>query len=147
MTMGVHGGDWRKREDGYDYCNYCGSIRPQEAMRRLTTPGCKFSSTDKGGYKFYIDSEQKDFGKLYGAHLEDLTPEELIRWDEISRRVFGMTWKRDEKGLCWQSPKTGSFYGFQTWGIIAADGLPVFGDGSATPPDDEWWKRTNEKKS
>lgn len=144
--MKVHGGQFHEL-DGHKHCTYCGSITPQEALRRLTTPGCRFSATDKGGYKMYIDSEKKEFGKFYGAHLEDFSAEELAKWDEVSRRVFGRTWKRDAQGRLYsQVPKVDNFYGFQTWGVIGLDGKPEFHDGSAIPPDEAWWTRTEEKE-
>jgi hypothetical protein len=140
--MSVHGGKWRTR-DGHERCDYCGSITPVEALRRMTTPGCKFSGTDKGARKFYFTSETGDHGKFYGEHLEDLSPEELAEWAAVSRRVLGVTWERDENGrLFAQAPKTGHFYGWQVWGDIGVDGAPIFNDGSPVPPSEDWWQRT-----
>lgn len=145
--MTVHGGQWRKRSGGsdetygkYERCDHCGSITPQEALRRMTTPGCKFSGTDKGGYKFYFDSEDGDHGKFYGEHLADLSESELAVWAEASRRCLGVDWEYvpGKQPKCWM-PKTTSFYGWQTWGKVGDDGQPVFAEGAPTPPDAAWW--------
>lgn len=136
----AHGCGWRDR-DGYQRCEHCGSLTATEALRRMTTPGCKFSGTDKGGYKFYFTSETGDHGKFYGAHVQDLSREELAAFAAASRRCLGVDWEGKDGAppVCWM-PKSTSFYGWQTWGDIGADGQPVFGDGSPTPPDEDWWK-------
>jgi hypothetical protein len=141
MTMSVHGGKWYQR-DGYDRCDYCGSLTPAEALRRMTTPGCKFSGTDKGGYKFYFTGETGDYGKFYGAHLEDLGPDELAAWAAVSRRVLGVDWayKPGAAPDCFL-PRIDNFYGWQVFGTVGPDGAPVFADGSPTPPSDEWWAK------
>jgi hypothetical protein len=147
--MTVHGTKFERERDGYKRCEYCGSITPQEALRRMTTPGCSFSGTDKGGYKFYFTSETGDHGKFYGAHLEDLSEEELKEWAAASRRCLGVDWRyRAGKDPLYLMPKSGTFYGWQTWGKIDPDGLPVFNDDSPLPPDEDWWKEvwTKEKE-
>ena len=134
----VHGGEYRDR-DGFPRCSYCGSISAVEAMRRLQTPGEHFSGTDKGPYKFYIGT---DHAKFYGEHLAELEGAELDAWAALSRRIFGMDVWRDEKGeLRFVRPRSSSFYGFQTFGVIGPDGAPVFGDGSPTPPEESWFTR------
>jgi len=136
----VHGGQWRER-DGHQRCAHCGSLTPAEALRRMTTPGCKFSGTDKGGYKFYFTGETGDHGKFYGAHLEDLSAEDLAAFAEASRRCLGVHWKHEGSGkppACFM-PKSDSFYGWQTWGKVGPDGQPVF-DEAPVPPDEDWWR-------
>lgn len=145
--MAVHGGQWEKRTGGsdetygkYERCKHCGSITPQEALRRMTTPGCKFSGTDKGGYKFYFDSEDGDHGKFYGEHLADLSEAELVAWAEASRRCLGVDWSyRAGTHPTYWAPKVGGFFGWQTWGKVGPDGQPVFDDGAPEPPTEEWW--------
>jgi len=138
VSVKVHGGEWRPR-DGADRCSYCGSISSAEAIRRLQTPGEHFSGTDKGPYKFYIG---KDHGKFYGEHLDDLDPSELEVFARLSRKIFGMDVYRDQDGKTrFIYPRSGSFYGWQTWGDIGEDGKPVFGEGSPVPPPEEWFVR------
>lgn len=146
--MTVHGGQWRER-DGYQRCDHCGGITPAEALRRMTTPGCKFSGTDKGGYKFYFDSEDGDRGKFYGAHLADLTKDELAEWAAVSRRVLGVDWTHRENAdpLCRMPSSGGNFYGWQVWGEIGQDGAPVFDTASPKPPTEEWWRSAQERVS
>lgn len=112
----------------------------------MTTPGCKFSGTDKGGYKFYFTAEDGDHGKFYGEHLEDLTREELVAWAEVARRVLGVDWEFVKGGppKCWM-PKSASFYGWQVWGTVDADGKPVFDESSPVPPSEEWWAKQQRK--
>lgn len=115
----------------------------------MTTPGCKFSGTDKGGYKFYFTSETGDHGKFYGQHLEDLSPEELTAFATASRRCLGVDWKHEGNGKppsCFM-PKSGSFYGWQTWGKVDSDGQPIFDDGAPIPPPEEWWLAQSETGS
>lgn len=107
----------------------------------MTTPGAKFSGTDKGGYKFYFTSEHGDHGKFYGAHLADLNEKELEEWATVSRKVLGVHWVFNQgKGPDCYMPQSNSFYGWQVWGHIGEDGQPVWNDGSPTPPDEDWWK-------
>lgn len=112
----------------------------------MTTPGCGFSGTDKGGYKFYFTSETGDHGKFYGAHLEGLTAEQLAVWASASRRCLGVDWEHVTGGSpeCWM-PNSGSVYGWQTWGKIGPDGMPAFDDGAPVPPDEAWWAKQRSK--
>lgn len=146
--MAVHGGNFRRREgDTHDGCDYCGSLTPAEALRRMTTPGCKFSGTDKGGYKFYFTGEGGEFGKFYGEHLADLSADELAAWATASRRCLGVDWEYDPNaGPACYSPKVTSFYGWQTYGVIGPDGLPVFDDDAPKPPSEEWWREQRAKR-
>jgi hypothetical protein len=107
----------------------------------MTTPGCKFSGTDKGGYKFYFTSETGDHGKFYGAHLEGLSANELAEWARASRRCLGVDWTHSPGAApdCYM-PMSASFYGWQTWGVVGSDGLPAFDDGAPVPPDEAWWQ-------
>jgi len=106
----------------------------------MTTPGCGFSGTDKGGYKFYFTSETGDHGKFYGQHLEDLSREDLAAFAVASRRCLGVDWRYEgEKPLGCYMPKSGSFYGWQTWGKVGPDGQPLFESGAPVPPSEDWW--------
>jgi hypothetical protein len=107
----------------------------------MTTPGCKFSGTDKGGYKFYFTGETGDHGKFYGQHLEDLSREDLTAFATASRRCLGVNWEYGSDGkLGCSMPKSDSFYGWQTWGRVGPEGQPIFDDGAPVPPSEEWWK-------
>ena len=137
----AHGAKYTQR-DGYDRCDYCGSITPAEALRRMTAPGCGFSGTDKGGYKFYFDDEKKDFGKFYGEHLDELSEGALREFAAASRRCLGVDWVYVAgKAPKWSAPRVSGFYGWQTWGKVGPDGAPVFGDGAPVPPDEAWWTK------
>ena len=139
MNVTIHSGTWRDR-DGVQRCDYCGSLSPAEALRRMTTPGCKFSGTDKGGYKFYFTSETGDHGKFYGEHLGELTRDELSAWAEVSRRVLGVDWTfRAGHAPTYSLPNVDSFYGWQTYGVIGPNGQPVHDPDAPSPPSEEWW--------
>lgn len=155
--MAVHDGKWKVR-DGYERCGYCGSLTPAEALRRMTTPGCKFSCTDKGAYKFYFESEsgtghdyeespgvkrrtERDHGKFYGEHLADLSFEELEAWSAAARRCLGYDFLFQGVGV---DPRVRRWSTGQTWGTVGDDGKPVFGDGSGTPATEEQWATTRD---
>jgi hypothetical protein len=120
-------------------CSYCGSWSAAEAMRLLKTPGAKFSGTDKTFYKAYIEAPD-GFGKFYFRHLRECTPEQLAEFNALSRKCFGLSWKLDDTGtLLGAAPRSNSVYGWQAFGVIGADGEPVFKEGSPRPPGPEFW--------
>lgn len=146
--MSHHDGQWETRVTGVIACKMCGSLSPAEALRRMTTPGCTFSGTDKGAYKFYFYDQDGGFGKFYGEHLADLTEEELKVWAEASRRCLGVDWvfQSGRAPQAWM-PATDDFYGWQTSGKIGVDGKPIFNEFSPIPPDEGWWERQRAKRT
>lgn len=60
--------------------------------------------------------------KFYNVHLNDVSDELLKEWGELSKKVFGIFWGKDEKGVYYQAPKAKSFDGFQRAGIIKENG-------------------------
>ena len=150
----VHGGNWRMR-DGYLRCESCGSLHPDEALRRMTDEGCGFSGTDKGAYKFYFESapgtgkyddgrdvtsDKTDYGKFYGEHLEDQSDEFLKRFSVRARRTIGFHFVREGMKLRNLRPHVGGFGGWQTYGKIGPNGTVLFDDGSPPAPDEQWWR-------
>ena len=107
------------------HCNYCGSISVADAIRLLQKPGTRFSGSDwKYGWphKFYIEAEGAI--KFYAKHLAQASDAELAEFDRLSRKTFGIAWKRDENGVAFYSPRGGS-YGWQLSGTIGEDGQPI----------------------
>lgn len=136
----AHGAEWQTRDDGYLHCSWCGSLHPDEFLRRLTTPGCSFSGTDKGAYKFYAGAEGKSADdKFYGEHVKDLDESRWSEFDAASRRCLGVAWVPEGGKLTPLVPRSDSFYGWQTWGRVGPDGNPVHDEHAPTPPDGEWW--------
>jgi hypothetical protein len=116
---------FERRADGVDHCRYCGSISVAHAIELLGKPQTSFSGSDwKYGWphKFYIGS-----CKFYAEHLKQSSPEELAAYDAVSRKVFGVAWLRNEKGILFRAPSSGG-YGWQLAGHIGPDGQPVFAD-------------------
>lgn len=129
------------RDDGS--CSYCGSISVPEAMRRLRTPGCKFSGTDKTTYKAYIetpDGREAGAGKFYFRHLRACAEAELAEFDELARPIFGLSFTLKDGDILCRYPRTSGFYGWQTSGRIGDDGAPVFDEGSPKAPGPEFWE-------
>lgn len=114
----------------------------------MTTPGCSFSCTDKGAYKFYLESEPndphgennasegRDHGKFYGEHLADLTFEELEVWSAASRRCLGYDFLWQGLGV---QPKVKRYSTGQCYGVVGSDGMPVFKEHSGRPASEEEW--------
>lgn len=124
------------RPDGT--CSYCGSRRVPEVVRLLRTPGTYFSGTDKTAYKAYVGNHHK----FYFRHLRACTDADLLEFDALSRKVFGLAWRHLPEGdVGCRFPKTEGFYGWQTWGVIGPDGEPVFDKDAPKPPDAEWWAK------
>ena len=134
-------------------CMYCGSLRVEDAIRYLKQPGTRFSGADwKYGWphKFYLEPVNPEadkevevggsyengvytptmgkrphlYFKFYNSHLKEATDEQLKEFSELSTRSFGIAWGRDEKGIFYRAPRTNSFYGWQLWGDIDAEGQP-----------------------
>jgi hypothetical protein len=109
------------RTDGT--CSYCGSISVAEAIRLLEADGTRYSGSDwKYGWphKFYISNKSLNPHaiKFYNDHLIDATNEELKRFDELSKKYFGISFQKSAEGkLQYAAPRTDSFYGYQRWGV------------------------------
>lgn len=142
----VHAREPRYRDAGLGWtsdgsCSYCGSLSVPEAVRLLRTPGSQFSGTDKTTYKAYIG----DHRKFYFRHLRACTDAELAEFNELSKKIFGIAWTREDGHLCGQFPRTVNAYGWQTYGHIGENGEPVFHEASPVPPGPEFWEATQVK--
>src|SRR5438132_848762 len=105
----------------------------KEAIGFLKTPGTRFSGSDwKYGWphKFYIDvpnpeaDKEVEIGResgpgydrvlmgkkpslhyrFYTKILDAVTPEELAEFDLMTRKIRGIRWMRDEKGIKYVAP-------------------------------------------
>lgn len=65
------------RED--NCCSYCGSLNPEEFMRRLEAGDVSLVPTDKS-YKVYVDGPGLNHQKFYFQHL---SPEQQTRFIEL----------------------------------------------------------------
>lgn len=61
--------------DGLPVCSFCGSLHPDEFMRRVRA-GDRWSWTDKR-YKAYL---QPDYVKFYYPHLSGVQAGQLVGW-------------------------------------------------------------------
>jgi len=108
----------------------------------MRLPGAHFSGTDKIGYKAYLEApDRTDRGasKFYFRHLRELSDVEFREFAARARKVLGWSFERDGgEQVCW-APKTTSFYGWQTYGVIGPDGEPVHDKDAPKPMRDEWW--------
>lgn len=107
-------------------CDYCGSLTVEDVLTLLKTPGTKFSGSDwKYGYphKFYL-FEGSHQAKFYTKHLTQATDEQLIEFDSLSRKTWGIAWKRGEHGAAYLAPSTTCLYGWQLDGSIGPNGVP-----------------------
>lgn len=78
---------WRTEANGDRTCSHCGSLSPEDFMEILgkwieSEPGYRFSTTDKGHYKYYANRpgvrNASDGGiKFYGEHLTEPFLEEF----------------------------------------------------------------------
>jgi hypothetical protein len=109
-------------------CTYCGSMTPQRAIELLRTAGTTYSGCDwKYGWphKFYIQkagwkNADDGPGKFYSEHLLDCDDAALAEFNELSRRLLGVSFTRDEKGLKWGACRAG----WQTWGTVGVVPTP-----------------------
>lgn len=117
MSKKLHdGGEWAAREDGEEYCSFCGSMTVERAIELLRTEGTHYSGSDwKYGWphKFYIHPIG-GHGKFYTAHLKDCSKELLEEFSELSGDLLGIYFDIDDKGLLYRALSTG----FQTWGVV-----------------------------
>lgn len=72
------------------------------------------------------------YGKYYTQNLETASPEELEEFNQLSKKIFGIAWLRDEKGIKYRAPNVKNFYGWQRYGTIGENGEPVHKDGLPT---------------
>ena len=94
-----------------------------EAIQRLKTPGTSFSGCDwKYGFPHKVYIGHHKFYTVDG--LRDAGPEQLAEFDALSRKIFGISFTRDSKGIRYRAPTTNSFYGWQLYGNIGPDGEP-----------------------
>lgn len=111
-------GYWR--ED--NTCSYCGSIHPNQALFRLSTPGHSVSGADwKYGWphKFYLDplpgSDQKlGATKFYNDHLMDADQSVFEQISNLSERLLGIKWDKHEGQLRWFAVPNTQRYGTVT---------------------------------
>lgn len=84
---------WRTEKDGTRTCTYCGSLHPEDFVDILygyieRKEGYYFSTTDKGGWKYYANlpgcRNAGDGGmKFYGNHATD-------EWRERVEAALGL---------------------------------------------------------
>lgn len=85
------------------------------------------SGTDENGNRYHrpIMGHRKFLhAKFYNVHLADASDEVVKEFGDLSAAVFGIRWQRKDGRIGYAAPKTDSFYGYQLFGEINAEGKP-----------------------
>lgn len=116
-----------KDGDGTDRLDYWSCYAHPSRFEKQTPCQCPREEGVTGHYSRAILGQRKSLHfKFYNIHLKDVTDDVFIEFNQLSIKLFNITWERvileGEVRLRYSSPTTSSIYGFQRAGNVTETG-------------------------